>query len=72
MDPRIHPRLIGARGKSLRALMAQFPGVDVRFPGTGSEDSSMVSVSGPPKVVEACEDRLRAMADEFVSHLNVT
>ena len=67
IDPRLHPRLIGAKGKSLRKLVDAFPGVDVRFAGHGAADPGVVTVTGPPAPVEACRQRLQELADELVS-----
>ena len=48
VDPRLHARFIGAKGKNLRKIQDQFK-VDIRFPGRNSSEANKVSVA----VVEA-------------------
>lgn len=65
IDPRIHSRIIGARGKGVRSLMDQYK-VDVKFPRAEDEDSGKVVVMGDPEAVEDCVEHLLNLEEEYL------
>ena len=65
VDHRIHPRIIGQKGRAIRKIMDQFK-VDVRFPRAG-EDPDIIIVSGDEDDVYDCKDHLLNLEEEFVS-----
>ncbi|OTF83867.1 Vigilin-like protein [Euroglyphus maynei] len=67
IDSRIHPRLIGSRGRSIKSIMSQFK-VDIRFPKVqNGEDPDVVTISGAKDNVEECKEHLLELADNYVS-----
>jgi hypothetical protein len=67
LDPRIHARLIGAKGRAIRKIMDQYK-VDIRFPRQDSEHPDIVLVTGEEDDVLDCKDYLLNQAEEFVSN----
>lgn len=65
IDPRIHRRLIGLRGKNIRKIMDEYK-VDIRFPKQG--DDSIVVITGDEDNVLDAKDHLLNVAEEYVSH----
>ena len=63
IDPRVHSRLIGTRGKAIRKVMDEF-GVDIRFPK--DKESGIVSVTGLEDRVEDALDHLLNQEEEYV------
>lgn len=68
IDHRIHPRIIGSKGRNVGRLMEEFR-VEIKFPGRSAEDRSLVVVSGREDDVADCVDHLRNLEDEYVSVL---
>lgn len=66
IDARVHPRLIGQRGKNIRKIMDKFS-VDIRFPRTGTSDPNVVTIIGQDADVDAAADHLKNLEDEYVS-----
>jgi hypothetical protein len=66
VDARVHPRLIGGRGKSIRKIMDQFH-VDVKFPRSGDPDPNIVTISGNAEDVDAAKDHILHLEEEYVS-----
>ena len=66
IDHRIHPRIIGTRGKNIRRIMDNYK-VDVRFPRGQDEDPDVIFISGAEDDVEDCKDELLNVEEEFVS-----
>ena len=66
IDPRVHRRLIGARGASIRRVMEQFK-VDIRFPRSDNPDGP-VAISGAPENVDDAKDHLLILEEEYVSN----
>jgi len=62
IDRRVHPRLIGAKGRAIRKIMDDF-GVDIRFP----KDEDIVTVTGVQEKVEECVEHILNLEEEFVS-----
>ena len=68
VDARVHPRLIGARGKSIRRVMEQFK-VDVRFARSSDPDPNVIVISGREGDVDAAKDHILTLEEEYVSSL---
>jgi predicted PilT family ATPase len=65
IDPRVHRRLIGARGASIRRIMDQYK-VDIRFPRSDNPNGP-VAISGAPENVDDAKDYLLVLEEEYVS-----
>lgn len=65
IDPRVHRRLIGARGASIRRVMERF-NVDIRFPRPDNPNGPVV-ISGAPENVDDAKDHLLVLEEEYVS-----
>jgi len=66
IDPRIHNRLIGAKGRTIRKFMDTYK-VEIRFPrGKGDEP---VTISGSAEDVEEAKEQLKLLEEEYVSNL---
>lgn len=65
IDRRVHSRLIGRRGRTIRQIMDQFK-VEIRFPSEGN-DPDLVTIIGPEEKVQECSDYLLNMVEEYVS-----
>ncbi|XP_045445479.1 vigilin [Melitaea cinxia] len=63
IDPRVHRRLIGLRGKNIRRIMDEYK-VDIRFPKQG--DDSIVVITGDEDNVLDAKDRLLNLAEEYL------
>ena len=66
IDARIHPRIIGARGRGINRLMEEYS-VDLRFPRSGDPDPNLVLISGAEDNVLDCKDYLLNVEEEYVS-----
>lgn len=68
IDPRVHRRLIGLRGKNIRRIMDEFK-VDIRFPNSNSRqgEDSIVVITGDEDNVLDAKDHLLNLAEEYVS-----
>lgn len=64
IDPRVHRRLIGLRGKNIKRIMEEYK-VDIRFPKHG--DDSIVVIAGEEDNVLDAKDHLLNIAEEYVS-----
>ena len=65
IDPRVHRRLIGARGASIRKIMERFK-VDIRFPRSDNPNGPVV-IGGSPENVDDAKDHLLVLEEEYVS-----
>lgn len=65
VEARVHPRLIGARGKNIRAIMQKFS-VDIRFPRSSDPDPNIVTISGQEEDVEAAKDHILNLEEEYL------
>ncbi|CAG9585451.1 unnamed protein product [Danaus chrysippus] len=63
IDPRVHRRLIGLRGKNIRRIMDEYK-VDIRFPKQG--DDSIVIITGDEDNVLDAKDHLLNLAEEYL------
>jgi len=64
IDSRVHARLIGQRGKSIRKVMEKFA-VDIRFPA-GEQGGSTITIEGNEKNVEEAKEHLQELAEEYM------
>ena len=64
IDPRVHSRLIGGKGRNIRQFMDKFH-VDIRFPRPNT--SEMVVVTGLQANVDEAKEHLLLLEEEFVS-----
>jgi len=65
IDARIHPRIIGARGRGINRLMEEYS-VDLRFPRSGDPDPNLVLISGAEDNVLDCKDYLLNVEEEYL------
>jgi len=65
IDPRVHPVIIGKRGRSIRQIMDDYH-VEIRLPREGDPDPSLVIVSGEEDDVLSCKDHLKMLEEEFI------
>ncbi|KAK7477919.1 hypothetical protein BaRGS_00030828, partial [Batillaria attramentaria] len=65
IDHRVHPRIIGSKGRAVRKIMDDF-GVDIRFPRNDASDPDLVTVTGPEDAVIDCKDHLLNLQEEFL------
>ena len=63
IDPRVHRRLIGAKGRTIRKFMDTYK-VDIRFPSHNTSDP--VVISGMAENVEEAKDQLLLLEEEYV------
>jgi len=66
IDPRVHRRLIGARGKAIRVVMDKFR-VDIRFPRNDNSDT--VTITGLEDNVEDASDHLLDLEEEYMQDI---
>ncbi|KAL0268526.1 UNVERIFIED_CONTAM: hypothetical protein PYX00_010437 [Menopon gallinae] len=63
IDHRVHSRLIGQRGRSIRKFMDDY-GVEIKFPRQGSAQNLVTIIGTEEKVMEAKKEIL-ALAEEY-------
>jgi predicted PilT family ATPase len=63
IDQRIHSRIIGQKGRSVRKVMDMFK-VDIRFPRGDSPD--LVLISGGEDACEECKEHLLMLEEEYM------
>jgi KH domain. len=68
IDARVHPRIIGAQGRSVRRIMEEYK-VDIKFPRQNDPDPNLVVITGKEDDVLDAKDRLLNMEDEFLQDL---
>ncbi|KAL1462767.1 hypothetical protein WDU94_014576 [Cyamophila willieti] len=68
IDARVHPRIIGAQGRSVRRIMEEYK-VDIKFPRQNDPDPNLVIITGKEDDVLDAKDRLLNMEDEFLQDL---
>ncbi|KAJ2952741.1 hypothetical protein O0L34_g7097 [Tuta absoluta] len=67
IDPRVHRRLIGLRGKNIRRIMDEYK-VDIRFPK--NQDDSLVTISGDEDNVLDAKEHLLNLAEEYLQDVS--
>ena len=65
LDHRVHPRIIGAKGKNIRKIMDDHK-VDIRFPRGQGEDPDVIFISGGEEDVYDCREELLNIEEEFL------
>jgi len=60
IDRKVHPRLIGAKGRSIKQIMNEY-GVAIRF----SKDEDIVTVTGAQDKVEECIEHILNLEEEY-------
>lgn len=68
LDHRVHPRIIGNRGKSLKKIMDDYK-VDIRFPGRDAPMPDLVTITGNEEDVYDCREYLLNMAEEYLQDI---
>lgn len=66
IDHRLHPRIIGAKGRGIHRLTEEFH-VDIRFPRADAPDPDIIVISGNEDDCLDCRDHLLNTEEEFVS-----
>ncbi|KAI5637986.1 KH domain-containing protein [Phthorimaea operculella] len=67
IDPRVHRRLIGLRGKNIRRIMDEYK-VDIRFPK--NQDDSLVIIAGDEDNVLDAKEHLLNLAEEYLQDVS--
>lgn len=65
LDPRIHSRIIGTRGRNIRKIMDEYK-VDIRFPRSGDESPDSVIIAGMEEDVTDAKYHLLNLEEEFL------
>jgi transcription antitermination factor NusA-like protein len=68
IDQRVHPRLIGSRGRAIRQIMNDYK-VDIKFSRDGS-DPDLVTITGIEENVTECIDHLLNLAEEYLQDVD--
>lgn len=66
LDHRVHSRLIGTRGRSIRKIMEKYK-VEIKFPRESDPDPNIVVVTGNEDNVLEAIDHLKNLEEEYVS-----
>jgi len=67
IDNRIHSRIIGQRGKTVKKLMERFK-VDIRFP-RNQENPNVVFITGLEDDCETCKEHLLLLEEEYMDEV---
>ncbi|CAD7077490.1 unnamed protein product [Hermetia illucens] len=65
VDRRVHPRLIGQRGRSIRKIMEDYK-VDIKFPKAGDENPDAVTIIGMEEAVLEAKDHILNLEEEYL------
>lgn len=65
IDQRVHPRLIGQRGRNIRKIMEDFK-VDIKFPKPEDENLNAVTIIGMEDAVQEAKDHLLNLEEEYL------
>lgn len=65
IDSRVHPRLIGQRGRSIHQIMSDYK-VEIKFPRQGDSDLNAVTISGAEENVMEAKDHLLNLEEEYL------
>lgn len=66
IDYRVHPRLIGTRGRNIKKIMDEFE-VEIKFRRSEDADPNLVIITGKEDNVMEAKDHLLNLAEEYVS-----
>jgi len=69
LDSRIHSRLIGQRGRTIRKIMEDFK-VDIKFPSAEDEDKNKVVITGLEDDAMDCKDHLLNLEEEYMQDVD--
>lgn len=69
LDTRVHPRLIGARGRAIRKIMDDYK-VDIKFPSRDSDNPDLVIITGSEDNVLDCKDHLLNLEEEYMQDVS--
>lgn len=69
VDSRVHSRLIGTRGRTIRKIMDQF-NVEIKFPRPQDSEPNLVVITGAEADCEEARDHLLNLEEEYVSCSN--
>lgn len=66
IDPAVHARIIGAKGRSVKKIMDMFK-VDIKMPRTSAGDpAAVVKISGSEEQCEECREHLKQLEDQYM------
>ncbi|XP_071446747.1 vigilin [Hetaerina americana] len=70
IDPRVHSRLIGARGRNIHKIMELY-GVDIKFPrpSSSAEEAGIVTITGPEDAILDAKDHLLNLEVEYLQDI---
>lgn len=70
LDARVHPRIIGQRGKNIRKVMDDY-NVEIRFPRSSDPNPNLIVISGKNEdQVFDCMDYLRNLEEEYLQDIS--
>jgi hypothetical protein len=65
IDSRVHSRIIGARGRSIRKIMDDYK-VDIKFPRGEDTDANLVIITGNDENVVDAKEHLISLEEQYV------
>ncbi|KAL1137858.1 hypothetical protein AAG570_009554 [Ranatra chinensis] len=68
IDSRVHSRLIGARGRSIRKIMEDFK-VEIKFPKSTDLNPNLVTITGNEDNVFEAKDHLLNLEEEYLQDI---
>lgn len=66
VDNRVHSRLIGQKGRSIRKLMDKYQ-VEIKFPRPGDSNPNLVTIIGAEDNIWDAKEEILGLADNYVS-----
>lgn len=69
IDRRVHPRMIGAKGRNIRKIMEEYE-VEIRFPRNTDADPNLVVIFGDEDKVADCKDHLLNLEEDFLQNVH--
>jgi len=69
VDSRVHSRLIGQRGRTIRKIMEDFK-VDIKFPAAEEENKNNVVITGIEDDCHDCKDHLLNLEEEYMQDVD--
>lgn len=67
IDPQVHSRLIGSRGRNIRKIMEDYK-VDIKFPRNDDSNPNLVIITGQQDNVTDVREHLLNLEEEYVSN----
>lgn len=65
IDSRVHSRIIGSRGRSIRKIMEDYK-VDIKFPRSDDADPNLVIITGNEENVVEAKEHLISLEEQYV------